>query len=204
MNHVPAPLPERRPWLVCDEFLAPSEAALVLEKALQADAYRPSEVMHGRHEGRDAHYRRSSVHYHEPESMWLLQTRLMAYVDSICERLRIQPFAVARLEAQLSCSGDGDYYKPHADNKNRSLRSRRITCVYYVHDEPKAFRGGELRINAPVEPQGSATVPYADIEPQQNRLVAFPSSLVHEVRPVSLQSNRFADRRFAMNVWLHA
>jgi len=181
-------------WLVCDEFLAPAEAVLVLEKALRAgDAYRPSEVMH---QARDSHYRRSSVHYHEPESMWVLRTRLLAYADTLCERLRMPPFPVSQVEVQLSCSGDGDYYKPHADDANARLRSRTITCVYYVHGEPKAFRGGELRIRT-----GSSS--YIDVEPRQNRLVAFPSSLIHEVRPVSLRPNRFADRRFALNAWLH-
>jgi Rps23 Pro-64 3,4-dihydroxylase Tpa1-like proline 4-hydroxylase len=183
-------------WLVCDEFLAPSEAELVLESALEgAHAYEPSAVMQG-----DADYRRSNVRYYEPRSMALLQTRLTASAEAICERLRIAPFGVRQLELQLSCSGHGDYYRPHSDNHNERLRSRRVTCVYYVHREPKAFRGGELRIHAP----GSAQPRFADVEPQHNRLVAFESSLQHEVRPVVLQPDRFADRRFAMNAWLHA
>jgi SM-20-related protein len=193
-------------WLVCDEFLAASEARLVLEKALAgADAYRPAGVMSDPDKSPDSQYRRSYVSYFEPVSMSLLRTSLIAHADSICERLQLRPFRVRRLELQLSCSGDGDYYKPHSDNAHEELRSRRITCVYYVHCEPKAFHGGELRIYAPPTRRSSARPrPYVDIEPRQNRLVAFPSSLVHEVRPVVLRGNSFAGRRFAMNAWLHA
>jgi SM-20-related protein len=193
-------------WLTCDEFLAPHEASLVLDRALEGpEAYEPSEVMDGHLEARDSQYRRSNVRYYEPTSMLLLQTRLMAYVGSICERLRIRPFAVSKLEVQLSCSGHGDYYRRHSDNHNVRLRSRQITCVYYVNAEPKAFSGGELRIYAP-PPPGGASHPdrYVDVEPRHNRLVAFPSSLAHEVRPVVVGSNRFTERRFALNAWLHA
>jgi SM-20-related protein len=206
MSDIPVFLPDADQWFVCDEFLTPSEAKLVLEKALEdVGAYRSAEVMNGPHEGLNSRYRRSTVRYYEPVSMSLLQIRLIAYADSICERLRIQPFPVASLEVQLTCSGDGEYYKPHRDNNNDRLGSRRITCVYYFHREPKAFRGGELRIYTPATGRSSPPrVQYVDIEPRQNRLVAFPSSLNHEVRPVSLRSNRLADRRFAMNAWLHA
>jgi Rps23 Pro-64 3,4-dihydroxylase Tpa1-like proline 4-hydroxylase len=45
---------------------------------------------------------------------------------------------------------------------------------------------------------------FADIEPGQNRLVAFPSWAPHEVMPISCPSRRFIDSRFAVNCWAWA
>jgi SM-20-related protein len=193
-------------WVICDEFLAPGEAGLVLSRAVDsATVYRPSEVMSGDRQTLDASYRRSAVCYHELTAMTLLQMSIMAHVDMICERLRIPPFSVSRMEIQLARSGHGGYYKPHRDNNNERARSRRLTCVYYVHREPKAFHGGELRLHTPCRDRSSsASKQYIDIEPGHNRLIAFPSWLVHEVLPVTMRSTAVADQRFSMNAWLHA
>jgi Rps23 Pro-64 3,4-dihydroxylase Tpa1-like proline 4-hydroxylase len=40
------------------------------------------------------------------------------------------------------------------------------------------------------------------LEPRNNRLIAFPSFVPHEVRRVACPSGEFADSRFAINVWL--
>ena len=77
------------------------------------------------------------------------------------------------------------------------------SLFYYLHREPRAFDGGELRLQLPPVVPGEQPT-YVDIEPEQNRLVAFPSGLVHEVRPVSVPTNRFEDRRFALSAWLRA
>jgi SM-20-related protein len=41
------------------------------------------------------------------------------------------------------------------------------------------------------------------VEPEHNRLVAFPAFVPHEVVPISCPGNAFADRRFSINCWLH-
>lgn len=195
---------ESRTWFVCDEFLTPDEADLVYRRALaDIGSYRPSSVTTDPHQSGRADHRRSMVRFGEAMSMSLLRVRLLASADSICERLRIRPFPVTRLELQMTCSGDGDYYRPHRDDVDIRLRSRHITCVYYFHREPRAFQGGDLRLHQQPTLGMPARERYVDIEPLHNRLVVFRGSVLHEVRTVSFPSNRFADRRFSMNAWLH-
>jgi Rps23 Pro-64 3,4-dihydroxylase Tpa1-like proline 4-hydroxylase len=42
-----------------------------------------------------------------------------------------------------------------------------------------------------------------DILPDHNLLVAFPSIAPHSVDMVSCPRGAFADRRFAINIWIH-
>jgi Rps23 Pro-64 3,4-dihydroxylase Tpa1-like proline 4-hydroxylase len=39
--------------------------------------------------------------------------------------------------------------------------------------------------------------------PQQNQIVFFPCSVLHEITPVECPSRAFADSRFTLNGWLH-
>jgi Rps23 Pro-64 3,4-dihydroxylase Tpa1-like proline 4-hydroxylase len=39
------------------------------------------------------------------------------------------------------------------------------------------------------------------VEPADNTAVFFPSSLLHEVRPVHRETDTFEDSRFSVNVW---
>ena len=199
-----SPGPPWQPFCICDEFLAPNEAKLMVDGAVAgADAYEPARTMEDPGREHASAHRRSTVRYDEPSSMALFAARLVAFADAICERLRIRPLPVTHLETQLVCTGHGEYYRPHTDDGNERLRSRRVTCLYYLHREPRAFDGGELRLHVPPMVAGEQPT-YVDVAPEQNRLVAFPSGLVHEVRPVSVPTNRFEDRRFALSAWLHA
>ena len=42
---------------------------------------------------------------------------------------------------------------------------------------------------------------HIDLEPLRNSLVAFPSWVPHEVRPIGVPSGDFGDYRFALNCW---
>ena len=44
---------------------------------------------------------------------------------------------------------------------------------------------------------------YQTVVPQQNQIVFFPCSLLHEITPVECRSRAFADSRFTLNGWLH-
>lgn len=70
----------------------------------------------------------------------------------------------------LSYYGDGDYYKPHADV---SL----FTAITFFYKEPKQFEGGELVLGEDI-----------NIECKNNRLVLFPSNVIHEVLEVKLKT----------------
>ncbi len=197
---------QRASWGVCDEFLHPAELDRVLEAALgNPTAYRTSGVLNDAGDAPDVSYRRSSVRFDEPYVGALFADRLRACAGCIFERLRMEPFRIARLEIQITRSGEGEYFKLHSDNAHESLRSRRVTFIYYFHREPKAFIGGALRLfesrydGVTWQP----TQRFVDIEPRQNRLLVFPSFLMHEVLPVSVPSDAFEDGRFTVNGWLH-
>ena len=83
-------------------------------------------------------------------------------------------------------------------------KDRIISAVYYFHCMPKGFSGGDLRLyRLGADPLGEGKEPgnHVDIEPVRNSMVAFPSWIMHEVRPVSCPSGDFRDYRFAVNCW---
>jgi hypothetical protein len=50
---------------------------------------------------------------------------------------------------------------------------------------------------------GHQQATFADIEPEYDTLVFFPSWSPHEVLPVHVPSGRFMDSRFDINCWIH-
>ena len=108
-------------------------------------------------------------------------------------------------EMQMTAHGDTGYFKIHNDNATPRTASRFLTYVYYFGREPRPFSGGELRLydNSQVDP--SSWVPiasYAEIAPQNNMLLFFPSRCFHEVMPTLTRVNEFANGRFTINGWI--
>ena len=79
-----------------------------------------------------------------------------------------------------------------------------ISAVYYFHNLPRGFSGGQLRLyrfgavsaEAAADPDN-----FVDFEPTDNSLVVFPSWVRHEVRPVRCPDGRFDHYRYAVNCW---
>ena len=65
--------------------------------------------------------------------------------------------------------------------------------------------GGELRLFAFPGKNGAdaGAPPFVDVAPETDTFVAFPSWMRHEVLPVRVRSGAWADRRFAINCWIH-
>jgi Rps23 Pro-64 3,4-dihydroxylase Tpa1-like proline 4-hydroxylase len=106
---------------------------------------------------------------------------------------------------QITASNDGDFFRAHCDDAQERIASRRMTFVYFFHREPIQFEGGELRLHdsTKIEDHPNSTGSYQTIVPQQNQIVFFPCSTLHEITPVQCQSREFADSRFTVNGWLH-
>ncbi len=121
-------------------------------------------------------------------------------LPDILSELGIKAFDVARYEIELVRHNDGDFYRRHIDTQTGPSETARraISLVYYFHAEPKAFHGGALRLYTLTTRNDI----FVDVEPEQNRLVAFASWVPHEVMPISCPSGRFIDSRFAINCWL--
>ena len=190
------------PVLVLDEFLAPQE----LERLTRYVAERESEfvlsevISPGAPAGMvDFEHRKSRVLYELDEHEAVISGRILAYLGRILPAVGMEPFPVSRVEAQITASNDGDFFRPHEDNTDAPLQTRELTFVYFFHREPKAFNGGELRIYDSHE----ASSGYRAIVPRQNQIVFFPSHLLHEITAVACASQAFADSRFTLNGWFH-
>lgn len=198
----------RHDCVILDEFLSPAELSALLQYTLEQEpAFRISEIIEpGATESIiDYEQRRSRVLMELGKHRSLVINRIQSYLPCVLERLGRKVFSVADVEAQITASNDGDYFRRHNDNSQKESSGREITFVYFFHREPKKFRGGELRIFDSCRKDGEciAAENYRSIAPQQNQIVFFASDLMHEIMPVQCNSRAFADSRFTVNGWLH-
>jgi Rps23 Pro-64 3,4-dihydroxylase Tpa1-like proline 4-hydroxylase len=201
----PAVLPAKS--CVLDEFLAPQEVADLTRFTLEHEGdFSTSEVVSPTAERGVINYehRRSRVLMDLPHFQDLVLQRIKAVLPDVLQNLGMEEFSITDVEAQITASNDGDFFRFHSDNTNERVASRYLTFVYFFQREPRQFEGGELRIHdARLEDgvyvsEGS----YQTIVPQQNQIVFFPCELLHEITPVKCPSRLFADSRFTLNGWL--
>lgn len=195
--------------VVLDEFLAPSELEeLMSYSTVHEQDFEVSEVISPGVTGGavDFEHRRSRVLLNmEAHQQDVIVNRIRTCLPRILRQLGHEPFTISRVEAQITASNDGDYFRWHSDNAHTEIASRELTFVYFFHREPKQFHGGELRIYDS-RWNGDGYEPlqnYRAIVPQQNQAVFFASSLAHEITPVQCPSRAFADSRFTVNGWFH-
>ncbi len=210
------------PYLVLDEFLAPQELEELVAYTLQHEsAFQNSEVISPSGDPGivDYSHRRSQVLMDLSKHEQIILERIRGVLPTVLEQLGMEEFPVAHFEAQITASNDGDFFGLHSDDSQATIASRQLTFVYFFHRDPSPFEGGELRIyDAAVDSQrprnGSQSHSsrqtgayqarsYQTIVPQQNQIVFFPCSVMHEITPVSCSSRSFADSRFTLNGWLH-
>jgi predicted 2-oxoglutarate/Fe(II)-dependent dioxygenase YbiX len=130
--------------------------------------------------------------------------RLDAYFASIAADVAaLSRRAVATAES-VSCLryGPGDFFVAHRDSPvgagAREVDQRLVSVVLFVNghsgDAAPTFTGGEL-VLVPVEAFVDLGVA---VDPVPGRLVLFPSTMVHEVKPV------VSGNRFTVVTWYHA
>jgi SM-20-related protein len=191
--------------VVLDEFLAPQELDELVSYTLQHEAqFQSSEVISPNGEpGMIAFdHRRSRVLMDLGKHEATILDRIRGVLPRVLDQLGIEEFPITHTEAQITASNDGDFFRAHSDDSDEMIASRRITFVYFFHREPRQFEGGELLLHdshGGAERRGR----YQTIVPQQNQIVFFPCSRLHEITPVECPSRAFADSRFTLNGWLH-
>jgi len=194
--------------VVLDEFLAPQELDELVSYTLQHEAqFQSSEVISPNGETGTIAYdhRRSRVLLDLGKHEAVILDRIRGVLPKVLDRLGIEEFPVTHTEAQITASNDGDFFRAHSDDSDEMIASRRITFVYFFHREPRQFEGGELLLHDSQDrgERHLSTGSYQTIAPQQNQIVFFPCSLLHEITPVECHSRAFADSRFTLNGWLH-
>lgn len=217
-----APAVVRAQCVVLDEFLAPQELEELMSYTLQHETeFENSAVVSpsGDPGVLDYNHRRSRVLMNLGKHEQVILERIRCVLPRVLDQLGIEEFPVTGVEAQITASNDGDFFGAHSDDSQETIASRRLTFVYFFHREPRPFEGGELRLHdsrgsEPYAGTGSyqtggyqtigyQTIGYQRIKPQQNQIVFFPCSLLHEITPVECPSRAFADSRFTLNGWLH-
>jgi SM-20-related protein len=118
-------------------------------------------------------------------------------------RLGLAEPAVEPGEFEFACYADGSHFATHVDTNERLQRVRVLSCVYYFSETPRRFSGGELRLYGFPDPFHESAGPIAEIIPEADSLVIFPSWLEHAVLPVSVPSKSWRDCRFSINCWIH-
>jgi Rps23 Pro-64 3,4-dihydroxylase Tpa1-like proline 4-hydroxylase len=194
--------------IVLDEFLTPQELDELIQYTLRREAdFRDSEVVsrNGEPGATDYNHRRSRVLMNLGEHEDVILERIQGVLPGVLDRLGMEEFPVSRAEVQITASNDGDFFHAHCDNAQEKVSSRRLTFVYFFHREPRRFEGGELRLHDRRQKSGRSfsASGYQTIVPQQNQIVFFPFSMLHEITAVECSSRTFADSRFTLNGWLH-
>ena len=191
------------PVLVLEEFLAPQELERLAQyvQAHETDFVLSEVVAPGAAASTvDFEHRKSRVLFVLGEHEDVISGRILSYLPRILPAVGLQPFPIARVEAQITASNDGDFFRPHEDNGDPPLRTRELTFVYFFHREPKGFSGGALRLYGLLEGDDTA---FVDVEPAQNSLLVFPAWAPHEVTPIACASSERADARYSVNCWLY-
>jgi Rps23 Pro-64 3,4-dihydroxylase Tpa1-like proline 4-hydroxylase len=96
---------------------------------------------------------------------------------------------------------DADFLGPHHDDGWPGLRNGRLlSFVYWFHDQPRRFDGGELTLTGWTSSRGALrpTGPRIDLEPEHDCMVVFPSITRHELHAVSCVPDDFRSARFAL------
>ncbi|MGA9305911.1 MAG: 2OG-Fe(II) oxygenase [Candidatus Sulfotelmatobacter sp.] len=198
----------RAQCVVLDEFLAPQELEELVSYTLQREAeFQSSELVSPSGEPGmiDSDHRRSRVLMDLGKHEGIILDRIRGVLPRVLDQLGIEQFPVTQVEAQITASNDGDFFRAHSDDSEEIIATRRITFVYFFHSEPRPFEGGELRLHDS-HGEGGLQVSsgsYRTVVPRQNQIVFFPCSLLHEITPVECRSRAFADSRFTLNGWLH-
>jgi Rps23 Pro-64 3,4-dihydroxylase Tpa1-like proline 4-hydroxylase len=136
----------------------------------------------------------------------LLARRVFAATaENILDRLGLGAISENQAEVETALVGyaAGDKYSRHKDCDGSPQRL--LTLVWYIHDEPKAFTGGDLLLYDDAAPDGSDTaVWFTRIVPVRNMALLFPSNRWHEVTPVLSSPDDVMAGRLAINLWFAA
>jgi Rps23 Pro-64 3,4-dihydroxylase Tpa1-like proline 4-hydroxylase len=140
-----------------------------------------------------------------------MMLQILPMLPAICSQFHLTYSAVEAFECQITSYRDGDFFRPHVDLINLSdglsrpfeSYQRLISYSYYIHVIPKAFSGGVLKIITPAdETRQSNETAAISISPDNNRVVFFPSDILHEITPVTMVATEIDASRLSVNGWI--
>jgi predicted 2-oxoglutarate/Fe(II)-dependent dioxygenase YbiX len=131
-----------------------------------------------------------------------VQDRLWEVVPQLERRFGCQVAYVSGVTALIY--DPGDHFAAHSDGGGDDgapdeVRRRRVSLVVALNDgagEQADFRGGELEFFAAATPAAAAGAPPLEVvRSTPGMLIAFASSMIHRVAPVS------SGRRYSLALW---
>jgi Rps23 Pro-64 3,4-dihydroxylase Tpa1-like proline 4-hydroxylase len=195
-------------FVILEEFLTAQEFASLLDFTLAREStFTDTRVISPGQKVGDVNYneRRSTIVYEFEPFQSLIVDRVQAALPLVLDKLEHPRFPITNIEAQLTATNDGQFFRAHNDSAHEDLVLREITFVYYFCRYEGCFTGGDLRIFDTVTDGGrySAAETYRTVAPRPNQVVFFASLLMHEVMNTNVPSRAFADSRFTVNGWIH-
>ncbi|MDR3466559.1 MAG: 2OG-Fe(II) oxygenase [Xanthobacteraceae bacterium] len=191
------------PYIRIPGFLSTEENAAVLDFAVRKQPEFRASTVEGGRQG----YRHSQVLMKFDDMGLDFAGRVRELVPEAAQYFGLDIPAGYDFEMQMTTHGDGDYFRIHSDNGSPSTASRILTYVYYFSRDPLPFSGGHLRLYDDSRVDPSSWIPvatFADITPQNNMLLLFPSRAFHEVLPTLCRTTDFASGRFTINGWIRS
>jgi Rps23 Pro-64 3,4-dihydroxylase Tpa1-like proline 4-hydroxylase len=194
------------PFVLVPDFLPPQARQQVFDFLLaRSFEFHPALTEDGlRPEARRASSRPNCLRGLDPEVHRIFDQGLRAAFESALPRLMVPAYTVEFLEVHGLIYRSGDFFEAHNDTPPNG--PRRVTFVYTLHRQPRAFSGGDLLLYdskvAPPGGEGSFAATHTRLAPTDNRLLLFPSEFFHEVVPVGGVGSD-ADARIAINGWFH-
>jgi len=182
-------------WLDADLADALLEYAIARE-----DAFRPGSVVYGGEDHINPALRNVLKLADLGPYVRPLKQRARAAKPVLEQKLGVAGFTPTSFEIEIAAHGDGARFVRHIDTftvANRGTSPRILTLILYLNRRPKGYSGGALCMHS-IAGHG-----VREIVPEHNLLVAFPAIAPHSVEQVQSASGAFADRRFAVNIWVH-
>jgi SM-20-related protein len=200
------------PHLVLEDFLSDEEYERLLVHVRAANEFIPARVdlPDGSVRTVDDSVRRARVSTPDEVISQLFSDRLRSILPHARRELAVAHFRLGRIEWQLTAHGHGDFFGLHTDLGAawQPSSARRVSFVYYFHEHPRAFEGGELRLyDRAIDSSGGVdrAESFQEVQPIGNTIVLFPSDAFHEVRPIESPGDPATPgaTRFALTGWFH-
>ncbi len=143
--------------------------------------------------------RRGAIAQLRAETEVLVQDRLWAAMPALEERFGCEVTHISGVTALIY--DEGDHFAAHSDGGGDDeappeVRRRRVSLVLALNDGTSEFSGGELEFFAGEVPELAArSAPIASLHSRPGLLIAFASSMIHRVAPVT------AGRRYSLALW---
>jgi len=143
--------------------------------------------------------RRGAIAQLSPVTEELVQDRLWGVLAQLESQFGCEVSHISGVTALLY--GEGDHFAAHSDGGGDDeapieVRRRRVSLVIALNDGAGDFAGGALEFYAGCVPEQAARdAPVEVVRSQPGLLIAFASSVVHRVAPVT------AGRRYSLALW---